>query len=146
MTCRKLYSQVLCCGPPYESTLPLHNFPGNLDVAKLCHSIFQRQIALFSQIGPLFTYSLIPQAKKVTKGLWLLAAILSLPTAYARVNMEVWIFFIIIISIIIVIVVIYCSSLSLLSSSSLFKLLLSINARVNKGVSILCHYHYCHFL
>ena len=29
------------------------------------------------------------QAKKVTKGLWLLAAVLSLPTAYARVNMEV---------------------------------------------------------
>ena len=29
------------------------------------------------------------QAKKVTKGLWLLAAILSSPTAYARVNMEV---------------------------------------------------------
>ena len=25
----------------------------------------------------------------MTKGLWLLAAILSLPTAYARVNMEV---------------------------------------------------------
>ena len=40
----------------------------------------------------------------------------------------------------------FCSSLSLLSSSSLFKLLLSINARVNKEVSILCHYHYCHFL
>ena len=34
-------------------------------------------------------HSSLWQARKVTKGLWLLAAILSLPTAYARVNIKV---------------------------------------------------------
>ena len=84
-------SQVLCSSASYEGSLPLHYFTGNF------HS--QRHFFLFSTCLLYFvTYSHILhhtyrkslcQAKKVTKGLWLLAAVLSLPTSYARVNMEV---------------------------------------------------------
>ena len=59
----------------------------------------------------------------MTKGLWLLAAILSLPTAYARVNMEVmnddvgfpyFIVIVIIVTVVIVIVIIVSFLISIL--------------------------------
>ena len=85
-------SQVLCSSASYEGSLPLHYFTGNF------HS--QRHFFCFPLVFYIlsYVYSHILhhtyrksrcQAKKVTKGLWLLAAVLSLPTAYARVNMEV---------------------------------------------------------
>ena len=75
-TCGKLNLQVLCSGTPPESPLPLHNFTGN---SHLTVYVFFNHIY----------HSSLWQARKVTKGLWLLAAILSLPTAYARVNIKV---------------------------------------------------------
>ena len=81
-------SQVLCSSASYEGSLPLHYFTGN----------FLSQWHFFFCLLYFVTYShtlhqtynkSVCQAKKVTKGLWLLAAVLSLPTAYARVNMEV---------------------------------------------------------
>ena len=61
-------------------------FPRAKKMTKASSTFIRLLPLIFStQIVPLILF----QAKKVTKGLWLLAAILSSPTAYARVNMEV---------------------------------------------------------
>ena len=89
---------------------------------------------------PLFIYHfslIVLQAKKVTKGLWLLAAILSLPTAYARVNMEVMdddvgiLYFIVIVIIVIIVIVIVIIVIFLIFLISIVIVIIVIFALVN---------------
>ena len=81
-------SQVLCSSASYEGSLPLHYFTGNFH-SQTHFVFFLLYFVTYSHILHHTYGKSLCQAKKVTKGLWLLAAVLSLPTAYARVNMEV---------------------------------------------------------